>query len=233
MNPVFRSRLVGKEFNDGYEEGLFAGTPPLEALRYMLREAATREKGEEDKVLMINDVARAFFEAPASRQVCVELPDEDLTEEERDMDLVGLLKKNFYGTRDAATNWQEEVAKEMLGWGVIRGTYNPCLCYHPKWKLRTLVHGDDFVPVGFRSSMKEMRAALEKRFEIKTAVIGTGKEEESEGRILNRIVRVTEDGWEYEPDQRHAVMIVNSLGFQVAKPVDSPREDETKCSVVY
>ena len=32
-NPVYRSRLVGKEFNDGQVDGLFAGTPPLEALR--------------------------------------------------------------------------------------------------------------------------------------------------------------------------------------------------------
>ena len=27
-----------------------------------------------DKAMMINDVARAFFEAPIKRQVCVELP---------------------------------------------------------------------------------------------------------------------------------------------------------------
>ena len=27
-NPVYRSRLVGKEFNDGQIDGLFAGTPP-------------------------------------------------------------------------------------------------------------------------------------------------------------------------------------------------------------
>ena len=76
--------------------------------------------------------------------------------------------------------------------------------------------------------MKEMREALEKRFEIKTAVIGTGRGEQSEGRILNKIVRVTDEGWEYEPDQRHADMIVNSLGLQDAKPVDSPGEDEKK-----
>ena len=27
-NPVYRSRLVGKEFNDGQMDGLFAATPP-------------------------------------------------------------------------------------------------------------------------------------------------------------------------------------------------------------
>ena len=33
-NLVYRSRLVGKEFNDGQMDGLFAATPPLEALRF-------------------------------------------------------------------------------------------------------------------------------------------------------------------------------------------------------
>ena len=28
VNPKYRSRLVGKEFNTGEMEGLFAGTPP-------------------------------------------------------------------------------------------------------------------------------------------------------------------------------------------------------------
>ena len=62
-------------------DGIFAGTPPLEALRCLIHEAATiRNKDDQhSKVIMINDVARAFFEAPAVRQVCVELPDEDMT----------------------------------------------------------------------------------------------------------------------------------------------------------
>ena len=37
----YRSRLVAKEFNDGAQEGLFAATPPLEALRMLVSEAAT------------------------------------------------------------------------------------------------------------------------------------------------------------------------------------------------
>ena len=32
-SPDYRSRLVAKEFNTGQEEGLYASTPPLEALR--------------------------------------------------------------------------------------------------------------------------------------------------------------------------------------------------------
>ena len=131
-SPIYRSRLVGEEFNDGDMDGIFAGTPPLEALRYLVHEAATVEntKGKYTKVIMINDVARAFFEAKAMRTACVELPEEDRTQEDRQQDMVGLLKMSLYGTRDAATNWQNEMAKQMTKWGFMRGRYNPCLYWN-------------------------------------------------------------------------------------------------------
>ena len=59
-NPVHRSTLVGKEFNTGEMEGIFAGTPPLGALRGIVHEAAT-VRGTDDmysKVTMVNDVSR-------------------------------------------------------------------------------------------------------------------------------------------------------------------------------
>ena len=46
-NPVYRSRLVGKEFNEVQMDGLFAATPPLDALRFLVHEAATVRAGEE------------------------------------------------------------------------------------------------------------------------------------------------------------------------------------------
>ena len=226
-NPVYRSRMVGKEFNDGVVDGLFAGTPPLEALRYFVHEAATVDNGgREDKVLMINDVARAFFEAKATLCVCVELPEEDKTEEDKEEDRVGLLQMSLYGTRDAAMNWQEEVARVMKEWGFTRGLYNPCLYYHPEWEIKTLVHGDDFASVGARDAVNKFRAKLEQRFELTTQVIGPGELEDKEGRVLNRIVRYTGDGWEYEPDQRHAEMIVEALGLRDAKGAVTPGEEE-------
>ena len=127
---LYRSRLVGKEFADKKVEGLFAGTPPLEALRFLVHEAATveGEEEEQEKVVMVNDVARAFFEAKAIRKLCVELPSE--RPESCGGYNVGLLRQSLYGTRDAAMNWQEEVAREMKNWGFDRGQYNPCLYTH-------------------------------------------------------------------------------------------------------
>ena len=67
-NPVYRSRFVAKEFNDGKDDTLFAATPPLEALRILVSEAATIDPTGSDKVIMTNDVSRAFFEAPMKRE---------------------------------------------------------------------------------------------------------------------------------------------------------------------
>ena len=142
-NPDIRSRLVGKEFNNGEEDGLFAATPPLEALRLLVSDAAT--KGRQGRVIMINDVSRAFFEAPMKRMVCVELPDEAKNEGEGDV--VGLLQMSLYGTRDAAVNFQEEVGRYRRQIGFRQGKYNPCTYYHAKRGLRTMVYGGDLLPV--------------------------------------------------------------------------------------
>ena len=55
-----RSRLVAKQSNTGKEQGLFAATPPLEALRMLLSAAVT---GKKSKVSMFNDISRAYMYA--------------------------------------------------------------------------------------------------------------------------------------------------------------------------
>ena len=130
---------------------------------------------------MINDVARAFFEAPAVRQVCVGLPDEDLTSSDRTADRVGHLKMSCYGTRDAAMNWQGEVARVILKWGFTRGKYNPCLYWHKGWKVRVLVHGDDFVAVGEEEDVEWFRKLAVGWFEMKVrGKLGDGVKDEKE-----------------------------------------------------
>ena len=100
------------------------------------------------KVLPINDVARSFFEAPAIRYICVEIPKEYITAEYGRHDKVGHLRMSLHGIRDAAMNWQEEVARELRALGFTRGVYNPCLYFYEAKNLRTFLHGDDFAAVG-------------------------------------------------------------------------------------
>ena len=85
-----------------------------------------------------------------------------------------------------------------------------------------MIHGDDFVTTGKRADVKWFKELLSKRFDIKTAVVGRQEGEDKEARILNRLIRVTDDGWEYEADQRHAELIIKTLGMEQSKPVVSP-----------
>ena len=66
------------------------------------------------------------------------------------------------------------------------------------------------------------------RFTVKDNVIGLRSDlgEAQETRILNRIIRVTTEGWEYEADQRHADMIIQEMGLTKANSVKTPGEDE-------
>ena len=249
--PDYRSRLVAKEINTGYEEGLYASTPPLEALRWIISETATVDNGAdtEEKVLLISDVSRAFFEAPATRKVAVTLPDEALEEWEKGSGKVGMLKMSLYGTRDAAVNFQREVTKIMTALGLEQAKYNASLyfrkdnrgCRRPGatyggvgtatrkglGKLTVLVHGDDFVASGSRGDIDEFRQALRRRFTVKDKIVGPriDRGDVNETRILNRIVRWTHRGWEYEADQRHADLIVEGMGMTSAKSVKTPGED--------
>ena len=173
--------------------GIFASTPPLEALRTLLSEAGTlrkRRKGKE-VVMMLNDVARAFFEAKATRELCIELPDEDKTEKDQREDNVAILEKSLYGTRDGANNFQKEIKSFMLGIGFQMGKYKASTYHHEKIGLKTMVHCDDFVTVGGREEAKWLDTELKKIFEIQIVVIGSGPKEIREAKILNRVVRVT------------------------------------------
>ena len=50
----------------------------------------------------------------------------------------------------------------------------PCLYYHPKRRVKALVHGDDFVSVGSKQAATAFKTKRESRFEIKTQVLCTG-----------------------------------------------------------
>ena len=122
--------------------------------------------------MMFNDVARAYFEAPVKRDICIELPEEDWVPDNVSKDLVGRLNKSLYGTRDAAANFQDEVNMSMEGIGFKSRKYNPCTFWHPVRDLKSLVHGDDFATSGEGKDLEWLRQKLEERFQIKTQMIG-------------------------------------------------------------
>ena len=53
-----------------------------------------------------------------------------------------------------------------------------------------------------------------------------------EGRLLNRVLRCTLKGWEVEPDQRHADLIIQELDLGKANEVITPGEKDPKGKAV-
>ena len=198
----YRSRLVGKEFKTNVDDTLYAPTPPLEALRYILSDAATLRlpggSNEECRQVMVNDVARAYFYATCTRDVYIELPAED----EAGPNVVGKLNLCLYGTRDAAVNWQETLSGHLVSLGFVRSIAFPCVFAHPVRDLLTLVHGDDYVTSGKAKDLDWMQAELEKAYEIKSSRVGPRAEQQ--GKVLNRILQFNGNEWSFEADPRHA-----------------------------
>ena len=64
-----RSRLVGREFNVSRDDALYAATPPLEALRLIVSDAATIGVDYERTEVVVNDLRRAHLYAKIERDV--------------------------------------------------------------------------------------------------------------------------------------------------------------------
>ena len=217
-SPNYRSRLVAREINTHKREDLFAATPPLEALKVILSMTASANKGE---VIMVNDISRAFFHARVERDVYIQLPDEDRKAGEDD--LCGKLRLSMYGTRDAAQNWYKEYSQQLVKMGFIQGIASPCTFFHPTRHIRTYVHGDDYVSIGLPANLNWMREELQKKYQVKTQVLGPNEGRQKQVKILNRLV--SWDGTRgllYEADPRHAEIVVNQLRLQEAKGVTTP-----------
>ena len=63
LNPNHRSRRVGRDYNQGKDDTLYASTPHLEALRLIVSHAASMnpDRPGERRELIVNDVRRAYF----------------------------------------------------------------------------------------------------------------------------------------------------------------------------
>ena len=175
------------------------------------------------KVLYV-DVSRAYFYAKSIRPTYIKLPDEDPRAGEQGT--VGKLMMSMYGTRDAAQNWSEEYSSTLAKAGYLRGKANPCLFHSPVEKCGVMVHGDDFVAVGNKKSTDHLKTILESAYKIKCEILGGGKDEKKEIRVLNRVIRRSELGYTLEADPRHAEIVVKDLKLEHAKPSRLPGSKE-------
>lgn len=137
----YRSRLVAKEVNTYKDDSLFAATPPLESMKYLLARLTAEEykrdkhcNENEDWIIAHVDVHRAYFYAKAKREVYVELPIEMQTGAKLQC---GMLRRAMYGTRDAASAWQDEYECTLAESEFVQGLASPCHFRHASRACRT------------------------------------------------------------------------------------------------
>ena len=181
--PNHRSRLVGREFNEGRDDTLYASTPPLEALRYIVSHAATEdpERPGIRRELMINDVRRAYFYAKQKRNVFINLPSEDPDAKEGE---VGQLLLCLYGTRDAAKEWQGTLSDHLRTLGFVPGIGHPSVFKHEERGLCVLVHGNDYKQAASPDSSTGWRKTWGRNLRFKPKGLEMGPDENLKGRYL-------------------------------------------------
>ena len=107
--------------------------------------------------------------------------------------------------------------------GFTQGLASPCVFWHKERDLVCSVHGDDFTTAGAKAHLDWFESQLESQYELrKGGRIGPGPEDCKEGRVLNRIVRWTSTGIEYEADPRQVEKLVESLSLEGANSVVTP-----------
>ena len=129
---------------------------------------------------------------------------------------------SMYGTRDAALNWATEYTSTLLASGYIQGRASPCLFHHPGKNVSIMVHGDDFIAVGEAKDIADTEKVLKDKYRIKVEHLGNEEDCVPEIKVLNKIIRCTEQGLELEADPRHVEIVINDLGLKDAKANSVP-----------
>ena len=170
-----RARWVAKEFKTHARPELYASTPPLEALKIVLSEIGTGRRAE--GVLLRSSTKKGICRIAARG-----LPAGGRTHV--------WTAASLYGTRDAAQNWEEELAWTLSGVGLTRRSACPCV-----WRGRikredavATVHGDDIKIGGQRSAVESLIKMISKKYEIKKKALKGDPDLEKSGRILNSVL---------------------------------------------
>ena len=213
QRPNVRCRYVAKDIAFKKSDDFFAAMPPLEVLRMLISQAATgRTSGRGGKKILVIDAKKAHLHAVPDREIFVDLPPE-----RRQPGMCGRLKRCLYGTRDAPARWEAFLAAELVGMGFIQGRASACCYRHATLDVQAMVHGDDFVFVATDADLDTIEGLMKKSFLTKVVGrLGDGPKDVQEIRILNRVLRWTENGYEYEADQRHAEILARDFGHGAA-----------------
>ncbi len=117
------------------------------------------------------------------------------------------------GARDAAQTWELEYTEMTTVAGFRQGSLSACVFYHEQKNVRVVVvRGGDFTLLGPSKSLDWFRGVGQQRLEVNLK----GRLERGKPgavRISNRIATVTENGLDYEAEQRHAEILMRGMGI--------------------
>ena len=215
--PNIRCRLVAQEIRNGQR---IRRTLLRHTFAVAMKMAIVRAAMGRGWAIMVMDVKCAFLYGVCRRRVYIELPRQD--PKHGVADLVGLLQKAMYGTRDAPQIWAKEVQKDMEGLGFVISMFQLSENYHPSKDLIVVVPVDDFLCSG---EMKELEWLYDNLFELKKSLIM--KDSEQEVKYLGRTIKWTYDDngeghFEVEGDERHSQLLMQEWAMQQCNDVDTP-----------
>jgi hypothetical protein len=111
----------------------------------------------------------------------------------------------------------------MVEAGFKAGKSSPCIFRDDPRDITVVVHGDDFTILADDHGINYVIEMLKQKYQIKVrGILGEDAEDLKEIRILNRVLRWTQGGLEYEADPRHAEIIVKALGVEKGTGVSTP-----------
>lgn len=191
-NTNIRSRLVGWGLKAKTKESLlahelFSAMPPWGIINILLGLLATDgipgpidfkietifsegdrdDSGGNDDELMLGiyDILRAHFSPHVKRELYIEIPKGDLSDQ--DGDVVGKSNRNMSGFRDAANGWFEDW-QELLGIrNYTTGIANPTLFYNAQRGSRGAAHGDDFYVLGRQRGLDDMTTLPKSKYSVR------------------------------------------------------------------
>ena len=135
---------------------------------------------------------------------------------------VGKLLRTLYGTRDAANQWDACFKERIATLGYDVGMSSPCFYCHRDRLSIGWRHGDDLIFIGEEGHMNMLFEEISKLIIVKKrALLGFEAGDDHHVSILSRLVDCRKvngvETIDYEPDQRHADLIVSQLGLDKSK----------------
>lgn len=162
QNPGVRARLVALEVQHSNGISLYTATPPFKSKRMLASQWASERKrcGLPLKLSFV-DVRTAYFIGKPKRPLFIRFP----PELGMGKDMVGMLHRPMYSTRDAGSRWEQAYSGALIKMGFIQGVASTCCFRHPRWG--GCAWGGDFSALGTEPSLQLFEDAMQQAVEVK------------------------------------------------------------------